>query len=71
MTGQSLRAHSAYSQLFVEDTYPTLKALRNTLDVQSSWDPKATKVKAEDFVDLRFVDQLRTSGFIDKLYRRK
>jgi hypothetical protein len=39
--------------------------------VQSSWDPKAAKAKAEDFVDLRFVDQLRSSGFIEKLYGRK
>ncbi len=64
-------AYSAYSQLFVEDTYPTLEGLKNTLEVQSSWDPKAAKAKVEDFVDLRFVDQLRSSGFIDKLYGRK
>jgi NitT/TauT family transport system substrate-binding protein len=64
-------AYSAYSQLFVEDTYPTLEGLRNTLEVQSSWDPKAAKAKAEDFVDLRFVDRLRSSGFIDKLYGRR
>jgi NitT/TauT family transport system substrate-binding protein len=64
-------AYSAYSQLFVEDTYPTLEGLRNTLEVQSSLDPKAAKAKAEDFVDLRFVDQLRSTGFIDKLYGRK
>jgi ABC-type nitrate/sulfonate/bicarbonate transport system substrate-binding protein len=64
-------AYSAYSQLFVEDTYPTLEGLRNTLEIQSSWDPKAAKAKVEDFVDLRFVDQLRSTGFIEKLYGRK
>ena len=64
-------AYAAYSQLFVEDTYPTLEGLKNTLEVQSSWDTKAAKAKVEDFVDLRFVDQLRSSGFIDKLYGRK
>ncbi len=64
-------AYSAYRQLFVEDTYPTLEGLKNTLEVQSSWDPKAAKAKVEDFVDLRFVDQLRSSGVIDKLYGRK
>jgi hypothetical protein len=64
-------AHAAYSQLFVEDTYPTVEGLRNTLEVQSSWDPKAAKAKAEEFIDLRFVDQLRSSGFIEKLYGRK
>ena len=64
-------AYAAYSQLFVEDTYPTLEGLRNTLEVQSSLDPKAAKAKAEDFVDLRFVDHLRSTGFIDRLYGRK
>ena len=34
-------------------------------------DPKAAKARAEDFVDLRFVDQLRSSGFVDNLYGRK
>jgi NitT/TauT family transport system substrate-binding protein len=64
-------AYAAYNQLFVEDTYPTLEGLKNTLEVQSSWDPKAAKAKVEDFVDLRFVDQLRSSGFVEKLYGRK
>jgi ABC-type nitrate/sulfonate/bicarbonate transport system substrate-binding protein len=64
-------AYAAYNQLFVEDTYPTMEGLRNTLEVQSSWDPKAAKAKVEDFVDLRFVEQLRTSEFVDRLYGRK
>ena len=64
-------AYTAYNKLFVEDTYPTIEGLRNTLEIQSSWDPKVAKAKAEDFVDLRFVDQMRSSGFIDKLYGRR
>jgi NitT/TauT family transport system substrate-binding protein len=64
-------AYAAYSQLLVADTYPTLEGLRSTLEVQASWDAKVAKAKAEDFVDLRFVDQLKSSGFIEKLYGRK
>ena len=64
-------AYAAYSRLFVEDTYPTVEGLRNTLDIQASWDPKVAKAKAEDFVELRFVDQLRSSGFVEKMYGRK
>src|SRR5262249_36191620 len=60
--------YTAYRELFVEDTYPTLIGLKNTLEVQASWDPKAGNAKAKDFVDLRFVDQLKKSGFITKLY---
>ncbi|HZA53920.1 MAG TPA: ABC transporter substrate-binding protein [Candidatus Udaeobacter sp.] len=61
-------AYDAYQELFVADTYPTLEGLKNTLEVQASWDPKAANAKVEDFVDLRFVNELRTSGFIKQLY---
>lgn len=65
------KAHAAYTEILVEDTYPTLEGLRNTLEIQSSWDPKAAKAKVEDFVDLRFVDELKKTGFIDQLYGRR
>jgi NitT/TauT family transport system substrate-binding protein len=58
----------AYKDLLEEDTYPTLEGLNDTLAVQANWDPKAAKVKAEQFVDLRFVDKLKKSGFLEKLY---
>jgi ABC-type nitrate/sulfonate/bicarbonate transport system substrate-binding protein len=58
----------AYQDLLVGDTYPTLEGLNDTLAVQANWDPKAGKVKADDFVDLRFVDHLKKSGLLEKLY---
>lgn len=64
-------AHAANSELLVEDTYPTLDGLKHTLEVQATTDPRAAKFKAEDMVELRFVDELRKSGFVDKLYGRK
>jgi NitT/TauT family transport system substrate-binding protein len=64
-------AHVANSELLVEDTYPTLEGLKQTLEVQALTDPRAAKVKAEEMVELRFVDELRKSGFVEKLYGRK
>ena len=64
-------AHTANSPLLVEDTYPTLEGLKQTLDVQALTDPRAAKFKAEDMVELRFVDELRKSGFVEKLYGRR
>jgi NitT/TauT family transport system substrate-binding protein len=58
----------AYKELLEEDTQPTLEGLKDTLAVQADWDPKAATAKAEDFVDLRFVNNLKRSGFIDRLY---
>lgn len=63
-------AHAANSPLLVEDTYPTLEGLKQTLEVQALSDPRAAKFKAEDMVELRFVDEMRKSGFVDKLYGR-
>jgi len=64
-------AHAANSALLVENTYPTIEGLKQTLDVQALTDPRASKAKVEDLVELRFVDEMKKSGFIDKLYGRK
>jgi NitT/TauT family transport system substrate-binding protein len=61
-------AYAAYDEMLVKDTYPTMEGLQNTLDVQTAWDPKAAGAKAENIVDLRFVNKLKESGFIAKLY---
>jgi NitT/TauT family transport system substrate-binding protein len=58
----------AYKELLEEDTYPTLEGLNDTLAVQTDWDPKAAKANAQDFVNLTFVEKLKKSGFINKLY---
>jgi NitT/TauT family transport system substrate-binding protein len=60
----------AYSELLEDDLHPTLEGLSDTLAVQAAWDPKAGKAKAQEIVDLRFVDNLKRSGFFDRLYER-
>jgi NitT/TauT family transport system substrate-binding protein len=54
-------------ELIVDDGYPTLEGLKQTLDIQAITDVRAAKAKAEDFVDLRFVDEIRRSGYVSKL----
>ena len=51
--------------------YPTIEGLKQTLDVQALTDQRASKAKAEELVELRFVDEMKKSGFVDKLYGRK
>jgi len=48
----------------VDDTYPTIEGLRNILDIQADIDPKAARAKPEEVLDLRFVDDLKKSGFL-------
>lgn len=60
-------AYSANAELLVDDGYPTVEGLRQTLEIQALTDPRAAKAKAEDFVELRFVEEVRKSGFPGKL----
>lgn len=60
-------AYVSNSDLIVDDGYPTLEGLKQTLEVQALTDQRAAKAKAEDFVELRFVEDLRKSGFLTKL----
>jgi NitT/TauT family transport system substrate-binding protein len=60
-------AYTANAELLVDDGYPTLDGLKQTLDIQALTDARAAKVKAEDFVELRFVEEVRKSGFLGKL----
>lgn len=60
-------AYAANSELLVNDGYPTLEGLKQTLEIQALTDPRAAKAKVEDFVDLRFADEVRKSGFVEKL----
>ena len=46
-------AYAANVEFLVEDTYPTLEGLRQTLEIPALTDPRATKARAEDFVELR------------------
>lgn len=63
-------AYAANVEFLVEDTYPTLEGLRQTLEIQALTDPRASKAKAEDFVELRFVDEMKKAGFVNKLFGR-
>ncbi len=53
-----------------EVPYPSEAAVRRRLADFASNDEKARSANAKDFVDLRWIQELESSGFIAKLYRR-
>ncbi len=53
---------------FQRDLYPSLEAIAAELRTRPD-SPAAATARPEQFVDLRFVEQLRTSGFVEALYR--
>ncbi len=60
-------AWAANAETLADDGHPTLEGLKQTLEVQALTDPRAAKAKVEDFVELRFVDEMKKSGFVEKL----
>ena len=61
--------YAVYTKLFAEDTVP--RGFQPTLEVMAASDPRAASARPEEFVDLRFVDELEKSGFLDTLYNRR
>ena len=55
--------------LVPEKPYPTLKGIQIILRELGVKDPNARSAKPEQFVDLTFIKELDSSGFIDRLYK--
>jgi NitT/TauT family transport system substrate-binding protein len=57
--------------LIPEKPYPTTKGIQIILREMGVKDPNARSARPEQFVDLSFMKELDSSGFIDRLYKSK
>jgi ABC-type nitrate/sulfonate/bicarbonate transport system substrate-binding protein/LysM repeat protein len=57
--------------LVPEKPYPTLRGIQMILGEMAAAEPKAQAAKPERFVDLTFIKELDSSGFIDRLYKAR
>ena len=64
------RAYQDYSAVFPEVPYPTPEGVKTMLDDLAIKNPKAGAADPKTFVDLSFVKELESSGFIKQLYKR-
>ncbi len=55
--------------LIPEVPYPTVKGIQIMLREMATKDARARTARAEQFVDLSFIKELDSSGFIDRLYK--
>jgi ABC-type nitrate/sulfonate/bicarbonate transport system substrate-binding protein/LysM repeat protein len=55
--------------LIPEKPYPTLRGIQIMLQELSTREPKAQSARPEQFVNLLFLRELDSSGFIDRLYK--
>ncbi|MBI3065441.1 MAG: ABC transporter substrate-binding protein [Deltaproteobacteria bacterium] len=65
-----VEAYEATGQTLIpEKPYPTLKGIQIMLREMGSKDPAARAARPEQFVDMTFIKELDSSGFIDRLYK--
>ena len=55
---------------YPEVPYPSAEGVKTLLDDIAPRTPKAATADPESFVDMSFVQELETSGFIKHLYKR-
>jgi ABC-type nitrate/sulfonate/bicarbonate transport system substrate-binding protein len=58
-------------ELFPRKQYPSLTALKASMDEISDEEPKVKTLKPESFTDMTFITELDKSGYIDSLYKGK
>jgi ABC-type nitrate/sulfonate/bicarbonate transport system substrate-binding protein len=56
--------------LLPKKQHPTLEGLKTVLEDIAERDPRAKTAKPEQFVDLTFIKELDSSGYIDGLYKK-
>ena len=58
-------------ELFPRKQYPSLAAIRASLDEIADDEPKVKTLKPENFAEMTFIAELDKSGYIDSLYKGK
>ncbi len=64
------RAYRGYAPIFPEVPYPTVEGVKTALDDLAPRSPKAATADPKTFVDMSFVQELESSGFIKQLYKK-
>lgn len=64
------RTYRNYSAVLLEVPYPEPAGVKTLLDDMAPRNPKAAGADPKTFVDMSFVQELESSGFIKQLYRK-
>jgi len=64
------RAAKAYAAIFPINTLPTPEGVKTLLDDMAPRNPKAKAADPRQYVDMSFVQELESSGYLKQLYKR-
>jgi len=62
------QSYSYLRPYFLKTPYPSVRAIKDTLDALAKDLPKAKDADPRDFIDISFVKELESSGFIETIY---
>ncbi|HEX9452710.1 MAG TPA: hypothetical protein VGA27_00080, partial [Candidatus Binatia bacterium] len=62
------QSYSYLRPYFLKMPYPSVRAIKDTLDALAKDLPKAKDADPRDFIDNSFVKELESSGFIETVY---
>ncbi len=65
------RTYKTYAAIVPEVPYPDPAGIKTLLDDMAPRNPKAAAADPKSFVDMSFVQELESSGFIKQLYRKE
>ena len=64
------RTYKTYAAIVPEVPYPAPAGMKTLLDDMAPRNPKAAAADPKSFVDMSFVQELESSGFIKQLYKK-
>jgi hypothetical protein len=62
-------AYQIMRDILPRKPYPTVEGIKAVLDELSPKLPAAKTAQPRDFMDIRFIEELDRSGYIDRLYK--
>ncbi len=65
------KTYDYYKDQWSKDGVPSVQGIQQNLDVAADTIPEAKNAKPEQFIDLKFINAIKASGFIDKLWAAK
>ena len=64
------KSYAYFRDYFIQVPYPSIRAIKDTLDGLADQIPKAKGARPEDFIDLSLLREIEASGFVEKLYSK-
>ena len=64
------KSYEYFRDYFIQVPYPSIGAIKDTLEVLTEQIPKAKNARPEEFIDISLLREIEASGFVERLYSK-